>query len=149
MGVRFRRGAGMSAYDTITEAHVSAARDAYRLFREGDPALFEGIHMDVEWVVPDTLPGGGALHGQLEVLELWDTVAKLFESTHPEPEEFLPAHDALIVRGTWQGRARSTGIRVESPFVHVLRFRDGKLASNQQYFDTAKILQALDEPPAS
>jgi ketosteroid isomerase-like protein len=41
---------------------------------------------------------------------------------------------------------RSTGRRVESPFVHVLRFRDGKLASIHQYLDTAKILQSLDEP---
>jgi ketosteroid isomerase-like protein len=136
------------AYDAITEEHVGSARDAYRLFREGDPAVFDGMHMDVEWVVPDTLPGGGALRGQLAVLEFWDGIGKLWEDSYPDPEEFLPAGDALIVRGTWRARARSTGLRGDSPFVHVMRFRDGKLASIHQYLDTAKILQSLNDPAA-
>ena len=134
--------------DPITEELVAQSRDAYRMFRENDPAFFDAVDPDVEWHVPDTLPGGGDLHGTLEVLEFLDTMSGLWDDAYPEPEEFLPAGDKLVVLGSWRARARSTGVRVEVPFAHVQQFRDGKLVYFRNYLDAAKALRALEEGPS-
>jgi uncharacterized protein len=130
--------------DTISEDLVLLTEDSYRQFRENDPAFLEKVHDDVEWHVPDTLPGGGVLHGQLAVLEFMDTTGRLWEDARPEPEEFLPAGETLVVLGRWRARARATGIAVDIPFAHVLRYRDGKLAYFHNYIDAAKALQSLE-----
>ena len=137
-----------SVLDPITEETVRRSRDAYRMFREQDPAFFDRVDPEVEWHVPDTLPGGGDLHGTLEVLEFIDTVGELWEDAYPDPEEFLPAGDKLIVLGTWHAAARSTGVRVELPFAHVNQYRDGMLVYFRNYIDAAKALQSLEESPA-
>jgi uncharacterized protein len=131
-------------WDPITEELVEQARANYRLFSDNDPAFLDGIDPDVEWHVPDTLPGGGALHGHLAVLEFLEAMSGLFEDAYPEPEEFLRTDDRLIVLGTWRARARSTGVRVEIPFAHVLGYRNGKLVYLHNYLDAAKALQALE-----
>jgi ketosteroid isomerase-like protein len=118
------------------------------MFRDNDPAFLDLMDPDIEWHVPDTLPGGGDLHGHLEVLGFLDGMSTLWSEAYPEPEEFLPSGDKLVVLGTWRGRARSTGIRVEIPFAHVSQYRDGKLVYFRNYLDAAKALQSLEEAPA-
>ena len=133
------------ATDAITEELVQQARAGYEQFRANDPAFLETIDPDVEWVVPDTLPGGGVLLGPLEVLEFLDRTSQLWDA-HPDPGEFLPAGDRVLVLGTWRGVARATGVRVEIAFAHVLAYRDGKLVQFHNYLDAAKALQSLEPP---
>src|SRR5262249_8839308 len=132
-----------TTFDPITDELVVLARDGYRLFREGDPAFLETWDPEIEFHVPDTLPGGGDLRGPLAVLAFFETVGDLWENPLPEPEEFLAAGDKLMVLGTWRARARSTGVEVELPFVHVQQFRNGKLVYFRNYIDAAKALQSL------
>jgi len=135
-----------AAFDPITDELVVLARDGYRMFGEGDPAFLDNWDPEIEWHVPDTLPGGGDLHGPAEVLAFFETVSGLWENPLPEPEEFLAAGDKLMVLGTWRARARSTGVEVELPFVHVQQFRGGKLVCFRNYIDAAKALQSLEGP---
>jgi ketosteroid isomerase-like protein len=134
--------------DPITQDLVRQAEAGYRQFRENDPAFLDTIDPDVEWHVPDTLPGGGVLRGPLAVLEFMETTGGLWEDAHPDPEEFLPSGSTLVVLGRWRARARSTGVDVEIPFAHVLRYRDGKLVYFHNYLDAAKALQSLERAPA-
>ena len=135
--------------DQITDELVQQCQDGYRQFRENDPAFLDTIDPDVEWHVPDTLPGGGALHGPLAVLEFMETMSGPWEDAHAEPEEFLPSGDKLVVLGTWRGQASSTGVRVEIPFAHVFRYRGGKLVYFRNYLDAAKALRSLEEAPSA
>ena len=73
--------------DPITEEVVRLSRDGYRMFRENDPAFLDRMDPEIEWHVPDTLPGGGDLRGPLEVVEFLDTMSGLWEDAYPEPEE--------------------------------------------------------------
>ena len=123
---------------------MAQSRDAYRMFQENDPAFFDLVDPEVEWHVPDTLPGGGDLAGTMEVLEFLDAMSGLWDDAYPDPEEFLPSGDKLVVLGTWRARARSTGVRVEVPFAHIQQFRDGKLVYFRNYLDAAKALQSLE-----
>ena len=118
------------------------------MFREHDPAFLDRVDPDVQYRVPDTMPGGGDLHGHWEMLAFMDTVAGLWDDPRPEPEEFLPVGDKLIVLGTWRGTAKATGVSVEVPFAHVVQYRDGKLACVRVYMDAAKALQSLEVVPS-
>jgi len=135
--------------DPVTQEVIARSRDSYRMFRENDPAFIDQLDPEIEWHVPDTLPRGGDLHGITEVLEFLTEMSELFEQAYPDPEEFLPAGDKLIVLGTWRARARSTGVRVEVPFAHVSQWRDGRVVYFRNYIDAAKSLQALEGAPAS
>lgn len=136
------------ALDPITDELVEQTRDWYRMAKERDPEFVERIDPEVDWYVPDTFAGGGHLHGPWAVLTFMDSVGALWDGVHAEPEEVLPSADALVVVGTWRGTVRATGMLVEVPFAHVLRFRDGRVVYFRNYIDTAKILQAIDEAPS-
>jgi ketosteroid isomerase-like protein len=135
-----------SGFDAITDELVQKSREMYRMVREHDVAFLDNLDLALEYHLPRGL--GGPVHGPWAVLEVMDAAVGLFEDPHPEPEEFLPSGDALIVLGTWHGKARSTGASVVAPFAHVQRFRGGKIADFRVYMDSAEILGPLQEAPS-
>jgi ketosteroid isomerase-like protein len=54
----------------------------------------------------------------------------------------------VIVLGRYAARVKSTGRTAESQWAHAFTFRDGKVASWYEYYDTAKYAQAY-EPAAA
>jgi hypothetical protein len=129
--------------DEVDEQTVRLAKETYRLFQEEDLAFFDRLDPDIEWHVTDTLPKGGDLHGIDEVIDHLEAVNEDFQGM-PEPEEFIPAGDRVLILGTWRGRAKETGIQVEAPFAHLGRWRDGRLVDFRNYIDSAKVLRALE-----
>ena len=88
------------------------------------------------------LPYGGTWHGRDGV--------RAFLEAHDEAEEILafePSHmtadgDRVFVLGTFEGRAKPTGVVWSTEFVHVLSVVSGRLMRWDGYFDTAVALQA-------
>ena len=145
-GLVYVRPAVDAAFDPITDELVRKSREMYRMVREHDAAFLDNLDLALEYYLPEGL--GGLIHGPWAVLEVMDAAVELFEDPHPEPEEFLPSGDTLIVLGTWRGTARATGARVAARFAHVQRFRGGKIADFRIYMDSAAILGPLQETPA-
>jgi ketosteroid isomerase-like protein len=58
-------------------------------------------------------------------------------------DETLVAADTVIVRGRYRGKFKGTGFGLDAEFVHVLRFREGKLLEGQSYTDTAQFRDAV------
>lgn len=134
-------------FDPITDALVDRSRAAYQMVCEGDPAFLDLLDPEVEWHVPRALPGGGDLHGHWEVLEFLEASGEFWDDPHPEPRDFLPSGDKLVVLGTWCGRAKTTGVEMAVPFAHVQQFRDGKLVYFRNYLDATEVLKTLEDPP--
>ena len=131
--------------DEVDEDTVRLAEDTYRMFRDGDLEFFGRLDPEIDWHVTDTFRKGGDLHGVSEVIDHLEAINEDFEG-HPEPEEFIPAGDRVLVLGTWRGRARQTGVQVEARFAHLGRWRDGRLVDFSNYIDSAKVLRALEGP---
>jgi ketosteroid isomerase-like protein len=136
-------------FDQITDDHVRGSEESYGLFRDGDLRFFDGLHPDVEWWMPETIPNGGVHRGEAGVVDFLESMGELFEEAYPDPEEFIPAGDRLIVVGTWRARVKATGEQVEARFAQIHGYRDGKLASFKNYIDSAKIVQALEARPGT
>ena len=59
------------------------------------------------------------------------------------PKSFHETGDTLVVEGRYTGTFKPTGKSLDAQVCHVLKFRVGKLASFQQFVDTAQIQDVM------
>ena len=51
----------------------------------------------------------------------------------------------MIARGRYRGTFKATGTAIDAEFVHVFRFKDGKIVMWQSYTDTAQFKEAVGD----
>jgi ketosteroid isomerase-like protein len=54
------------------------------------------------------------------------------------PRTFIDGGDHVVVLGRYGGTMKKGGARLDSPFCHVYRFQGDKVATFQQFTDTAQ-----------
>ena len=129
-------------------SNVQFAKDIYAAFGRGDiPAVLARFHPEIEWREAEGnpyQPDGAAWVGPQAVLE------KLFMRLGSEWEKFAvnvrTLHDAgevVVMEGRYTGTYKPSSKSIDAQVCHVLRFRDGKLVSFQQYVDTGQLLAAM------
>jgi uncharacterized protein len=59
------------------------------------------------------------------------------------PHEIVDGGETVVALGRYGGVYKATGVKVDAQFVHVFRFKDGKVATFQQYTDTAQFKNAV------
>jgi uncharacterized protein len=59
------------------------------------------------------------------------------------PHEIIDGGDTIVALGRYSGVYKATGVKVSAQFAHVFKFKDGKVASFQQYTDTAQFQNAV------
>lgn len=59
------------------------------------------------------------------------------------PKGIYADGDTVIVQGFFEGTANSTGKPFSSDWVHIWKFREGKIYSYQAFWNTANVLSAL------
>ena len=110
------------------------------------PALRELLDPEVEWnsaenfLYAENNPyvGIDKVSGILRHADTdWETFTMI-------PKETLFAGETVIVRGRYRGKLKGTGFGLDAEFVHVLRFRDGRLVNGQSYTDTAQFRDAVN-----
>jgi ketosteroid isomerase-like protein len=67
-----------------------------------------------------------------------------WDSFTVSPREFHDAGDSVIVEGRYTGGYKATGRSIDAQFCHVFKLREGKVASFQQYMDTAQMQEVMD-----
>jgi ketosteroid isomerase-like protein len=123
-------------------SNVDTARSAYDAFGSGDlTALQESFAEDAVWVTSDELPLGGVVKGRDQIIGNFAQIPNYWSSFSVEPEEFIDAGDYVVVLGTQ--RAGNDNGSFEAPFVHVLKYRDGKAVRGEFFTDSAKAAKLL------
>jgi ketosteroid isomerase-like protein len=123
-------------------SNVDTARSAYEAFGRGDlAALQESFTEDAAWVTSDELPLGGEVKGRDEILANFAQIPNYWTSFSVEPEEFIDAGDYVVVRGT-QRAANDKG-SFEAPFLHLMKFENGKTVRGEFFTDSAKAAKLL------
>jgi ketosteroid isomerase-like protein len=129
-------------------SNVQLAKNIYAAFGRGDIAtVLAAFHPEIEWRQAEGnpyQPTGAAWVGPQAVLE------KLFMRLGAEWEGFTitvhTLHDVgehVVMEGRYTGTYKVTNTSVNAQVCHVLRFRDGKLLSLQQYVDTGQLQSAM------
>jgi ketosteroid isomerase-like protein len=123
-------------------SNVDAARSAYEAFGRGDLAsLGESFADNAVWITSDELPLGGKTEGRDAILANFAQIPNYWTSFSVEPEEFIDAGDYVVVRGT-QRAANDKG-SFEAPFVHLLKYENGKTVRGEFFTDSAKAAKLL------
>jgi hypothetical protein len=124
---------------------LTLIQDAYGCFGRGDiPALLALTTPDVDWTFHGDHGAGytGRARGHAQVADWFGEVARLDDIQAFEPREFLAGADHVTVIGHERTIARATGRTFETPWVHVWRLRDGRIAGFTGFFDTQAAAEA-------
>jgi ketosteroid isomerase-like protein len=119
----------------------------YAAMGRGDiPFIIATLHPQVVWnegenfVYADKSPyiGVDAL-----LTGLFARLAGEWDGFSAVPHEIVDGGETVVAMGRYGGVFKGTGVKIDAQFVHVFRFKDGKVASFQQYCDTAQFKDAV------
>jgi len=127
-------------------SNTDTLKQGYEAFGRGDlDAATENFSDDVRWENPEApqVPNNGATEGKDAVKGLFAQLGDYWESFEVIPDEFLESGDTVVVLSHGNVKGKETGKEVKLPWVHVWRFRDGKVTEVQALTDTALAADAL------
>ncbi len=132
-----------------TPENVQIVKDAFAAVGRGDKqGLLALSAEDVEWIIPGAAwPLAGTHRGHAGLADLVQKAFDIFETTFPEPPEFVAQGDRVLVVGVSRGRVKATGKTFEDHFVFAITVRDGKLTNIREYIDTEALARAANPGP--
>jgi ketosteroid isomerase-like protein len=134
---------------TMTTPALDTAERLYEAFAAHDAErLVALLHPDFRGEVTAGLPHdlGGVYEGPESMLrDCWARVFRVLD-TRPVPDELVATEDGRVIAlGRYRGRGRDSGRPHDAAFVHVLRFRDGRVVELRQITDSRRWAGALGE----
>jgi uncharacterized protein len=136
---------GATANGDVGASNVAALRTGYAAFASRDvPLVLALLDPDVRWVETAGGPFAGTFAGPEHVAAgVFGRVAAEWAEFHVEPEEYIAAGNSVAVLGTYRGTYRATGKAMTARFVHVYRFREGRVVRYESVDDSATLNAAL------
>ncbi len=132
--------------DSVMNNPIEIVRSFYDALGRGDvPGVLSRLHDKLEWTEAEGFPYySGTWHSPQEVLEkLLVPLSRDWDGFSAKAHDFIAEGDRVVSLGTYAGKSKATGKSMTSPFAHVWKVRDGKLAKFNMYTDTAKVLEAM------
>ncbi len=74
---------------------------------------------------------------------LFARLAGEWEGFSAVPHEIVDGGETVVALGRYGGVYKATGAKVNAQFVHVFKFKGGKIAHFQQYTDTAQFKEVV------
>jgi len=126
---------------------LEAFREAYLVANEAFnrhdfEGAFFGLHSDLEWHTVADVPGPKVMHGRQGVIAGFQGLLAEFPDWRVEPQEFLEAEDAILVRNIGTATGKKSGVPIRQTFTQVWRFRDGRPVRVEEYLDHREALEA-------
>jgi ketosteroid isomerase-like protein len=123
---------------------VQIVKDLYDAVGRGDiPTVLGQLDASSEWREAEGnpyQPTGAPWVGPEAVLEnLFVRLGGEWDGFTVTPRQFHGAGDTVVVEGRYTGTFTATGKQLDAQVCHVWKLRGGKLASFQQYVDTAQL----------
>jgi uncharacterized protein len=123
-------------------------RSMYDAFASGDlPTVLGAMDPGIEWREAEGNPyqmDGSPWVGPDAITEnLFVKLVTEWEGFTVSPKDVHEAGDTVVVEGRYSGKVKETGTPIDAQFCHVFRFKGDKVASFQQYTDTAQFQKAM------
>jgi uncharacterized protein len=133
---------------TSMASNVETTKRGYELFKQSDiPTLLKEIVDDnCIWIAPgapDKLPWAGRFKGKQDVANFFKRVAETVEFIEFSPREMIEQGDSVAVIGRSTVRSKKTGKTVNDEWVHIFKYKQGRLVFFQEYTDTAALAAGM------
>jgi ketosteroid isomerase-like protein len=138
----------------MTGRYHDALRRIMRAYLQGDlEPLFAAAADDVEWdsnVSPQNFRFGGRFKGKIGLKEALSLIASEYAILRYDVRELTGDGDVVWALSDVTLSEHKTGKRAEIRLANRWQFRDGKIVSCTEFFDSAGVLNALGrlEPKA-
>lgn len=121
---------------------VETLKAAYAAFGRNDPSLlFSAMDSAIRWNEAEGSPlaDRNPYVGPQAVGEgVFARLVAAIDNFTAVPSTFVDGGDHVVVLGRYHGRMKDGGATLDAQFCHVYGFQGGKVATFQQYTDTAQ-----------
>ena len=128
------------------QQNIETVKKLYEAFARHDINLvIIMLSSDVVWEEPENPfnPAAGKRTGINGFLEWLKIGRESEEILFLQPKKFLCNSDTVAVVGYTECLAKTTGKKYATDFVHVITFKEGKIAKFQEFFDTYAAAEAF------
>jgi hypothetical protein len=126
----------------MSAENLAIARRIYEARNRGDAdAVLAECDQDVTWRPHLATLDANPIRGHDEVRAYMASLGEDWQIFRHDPEEFFDAGDQVVVFLNTVARGRGSGVDVEVPVAHVLRFKDGKCLGYVSYHDREEALK--------
>ena len=123
---------------------ADVVRSFYERVGSGDlPGGLELVADDATWTEMESFGHAGVYVGPDQVRDnIFVRIGSEWAPFGLAVDEILDGGSAIVGVGTYSGTSKETGKSFSARVVHLFRVRDGKIASFEQFTDTAAIAAA-------
>lgn len=133
--------AGRPPLDLFKRAYL-ASNEAFN--RQDFESAFHGFHPELEWHTVADVPGPRVMRGRDAAVAAFRGLLEEFPDWRVEPQEFLEAGEAILVRNVGMGTGRESGVPITQPFTQVWTFRERRPILIREYLDHGEALEAAE-----
>jgi uncharacterized protein len=126
--------------------NTALVQQGYKLFSQGDiPGVLKLMSPNVTWELPklENVPFTGKFQGVEGVGRFFSALAGAIDILKFEPREFIAQGNKVVVLGETRYRVKDQKEEIDDRWVDVLTVENGKIASYEQYGDTAQLERAF------
>jgi ketosteroid isomerase-like protein len=124
-------------------------RAIYDSFARGDvPAVLGSLDPEIVWYEAENIAYAdrNPYRGPQSVLEgIFMRIGRDWNDYRLSIGEIIDGGDTVVTLGRYNATNKTTGKPLDAQFVHVWKFRDGKIVGFQQYADTAQFARVMGE----
>ena len=136
---------------TSVEDNKTTLRRVIKAYERGDfDPIYQALDDDVVWA-SNTLANhyrfGGMRQGRAGVVEALSMIAADYDISRYDVVEMVGEGDVIWATSTLSLFDRKTGRPLVFPLVNRWQFKDGKIISCSEFFDTAAVLQQQGRIP--
>jgi len=129
------------------QQNVELIKSVYAAFTRGDLQTILDLcseDFDFQHPMPQMIwPWAGKRKGRAGLAEFMVGLGETIEYPQFEPREFIASGDRVAVLLFERGRVKATGVEFDNFYVHVLKFKGGKVSQFLIFEDTAPVIAAL------
>lgn len=133
------QGPGRPPVDRFERAYL-ASNAAFN--RHDFHAAFHGFHPELEWHTVAEVPGPRVMRGRDAVIEAFQGLLEEFPDWRVEPQQFIEAGDAVLVRNVVTATGRESGVPIRQEFTQVWTFSDGRPVLVREFLDHVEAVEA-------
>ncbi len=131
----------------MSQTNLEVVKHMYAAFQRGDgPGALALMDPGIVWNEAESFPYAdrNPYVGPMAVAEgVFMRLATEWDGFQAIPTEFIDGGDTIVALGRYKAKHKKSGIALDAQFAHVFGVRDGKIATFQQYTDTAQAVKAV------